>query len=67
MEENMRVLTKTELMRMTRLELLALLREAASELVAAPECSPDRDNALINLRKINSALARRHVRIGPHA
>ena len=37
---------------MTRLELLALLRQAASELPAAPERSHDRANALINLRKI---------------
>jgi hypothetical protein len=59
MEEIMRVLTKTELLRMTHLELLALLRQAANELVAAPERSPDRANALINLRKINHALARR--------
>jgi len=54
----MRVLTKTELSRMTRLELLALLRQAANELVAAPECSPDRENALANLRNINRILAR---------
>ena len=56
----MRVLTKTELMRMTRLELLALLRQAANELVAAPERSPDRANALVNVRNINCVLAR-HV------
>jgi hypothetical protein len=59
MEENMRVLTKSELMRMTRLELLALLRQAATELTASPERSPDRANALINLRNINRMLARR--------
>jgi hypothetical protein len=58
MEENMRVLTKAELLRVTRLELLPLLRQAASELVAAPECSPDRENALANLRNLNRALAR---------
>jgi hypothetical protein len=56
MEETMRVLTKSELLRMTRLELLALLRQAANELVAAPERSPDRANAIANLRKINRAL-----------
>lgn len=54
----MRVLTKSELMRMTHLELLALLREAANELVAAPELSPDRANALINLHNIRRVLAR---------
>ena len=41
----MRLLTKSELARMTRLELLAEVRQAASELVAAPEHSPERENA----------------------
>jgi hypothetical protein len=58
MEGKMRVLTKSELLRMTRLELLALLRQAASELVTAPANSPGRDNVLANLQKINRALAR---------
>ncbi|MCC6889087.1 MAG: hypothetical protein IT536_11190 [Hyphomicrobiales bacterium] len=53
----MRVLTKSELARMTRLELLALLRQAANALGTAPEHSPDRETALINLRKIQRALA----------
>ena len=52
----MRVLTKSELARMTRLELLALLRQVANELVSAPETSPERENALANLHKINRAL-----------
>jgi hypothetical protein len=39
-EEVMRMLSKIELSRMTRLELLALLRQAATELAAAPERSP---------------------------
>jgi hypothetical protein len=60
----MRVLTKSELMRMTRLELLALLRQAANALVAARECSPDRENALTNLRSINRALAWRDAALG---
>lgn len=55
----MRVLTKTELMRMTRLELLALLRQAANELVTERECSPERANALTNLCKIRWVLTRR--------
>ena len=58
MEEIMRVLTKSELMRMTRLELLALLRNTVNALLAAPEGSLDRVNALINLGRINRALAR---------
>jgi hypothetical protein len=61
MEDIMRVLTKSELMRLTRLELLAHLRKTANALVTAPECSPDRINALINLRRINHALARREL------
>jgi hypothetical protein len=61
MEKNMRVLTKIELMRMTRLELLTLLRETANALVTSPEGSPDRANALINLRNIRRVLARRDL------
>lgn len=57
----MRVLTKIKLMRMTRLELLALLRETATALVALPELSSDRANALINQRNIRRVLARRDL------
>ena len=64
MEEKMRVLTKSELLRMTRLELLALLRQAASEMVAAPEYSPERENALANIRNIRLTLMRRAL--APH-
>jgi hypothetical protein len=59
MEEKMRVLTINELMRMTRIELCTLFTQIAGELSAFPEGSPDRDNALINLRNIRWALARR--------
>ena len=55
----MRVLTITELMRLTRTELCALLSRITNELPDFPEGSPDRDNALTNLRNIRWALARR--------
>jgi hypothetical protein len=59
MEETMRVLTLTELMRLTRTELCALAAQITSELLELPEGSPERDTALTNLRNIRSALARR--------
>jgi len=59
MEETMRVLTLTELMRLTRIELCALAAQITNELAEFPEGSPERDNALTNLRNIRSALARR--------
>src|SRR5262249_10088773 len=58
MEGDMKVLTESELLRLNRLELLALLRQTANELAAAPERLPDRKNALITLRRINGVLAR---------
>ena len=59
MEETMRVLTLTELMRLTRTELCGLFTQITNELSSFPEGSPERDNALTNLRNIRSALARR--------
>jgi hypothetical protein len=59
MEETMRVLTLTELMRLTRIELCALLTRITNELPDCPEGSPERDNALTNLRNIRFVLARR--------
>jgi hypothetical protein len=59
MEETMRVLTLTELMRLTRTELCGLFTQIMSELATLPEGSPERDNALTNLRNIRCALARR--------
>lgn len=47
----MQVLTLTELMRLTRIELYALAARITTELAKLPEDSPDRNNALINLRK----------------
>ena len=55
----MRVLTLTELMRLTRIELCALLTRITNELPDFPEGSAERDNALTNLRNIRWVLARR--------
>jgi hypothetical protein len=59
MEEKMRVLTLTELMRLTRIELCNLLAQITSALAGFPEGSPDWDIALSNLRNIRAVLARR--------
>jgi hypothetical protein len=59
MEETMRVLTLTELMRLTRVELCSLLTQITNELSTFPEGSAERDNALTNLRNIRWGLARR--------
>ena len=55
----MRVLTINELLRLTRIELCGLLTQIISELPTFPEGSPERDNALTNLRNIRWVLARR--------
>ena len=60
MEETMRVLTLTELMRLTRIELCALAAQVTNALADYPEGSAERNNALTNLRNIRSALARRY-------
>ena len=59
MEETMRVLTLTELMRLTRIELCALAAQITNALTEFPEGSTERLNAQINLRNIRSVLARR--------
>jgi hypothetical protein len=59
MEETMRVLTLTELMRLTRIELCALLTRITNELPDLPEGSAECDNALTTLRNIHFVLARR--------
>jgi hypothetical protein len=59
MEEAMRVLTLTELMRLTRIELCALAAQITNALADFPEDSTERLSALINLRNIRSVLARR--------
>jgi len=55
----MRVLTLTELMRLTRIELCSLLTQITNELWTCPEGSPERDNALTTLRNIRWVLALR--------
>ena len=54
----MKVLTLTELLRMTRTELCGLLAEIASGMANLPEGSPERFNAEASLHKIRWALAR---------
>jgi hypothetical protein len=59
MEENMKVLTLIELMRMTRIELTDLAARLTNALPDFPESSDDYANARINLRNIRRALSRR--------
>jgi hypothetical protein len=59
MEETMRVLTLTELMRLTRIELCNLLTQIMTALPDFPEGSLERANALLNLGNIRRVLARR--------
>jgi hypothetical protein len=59
MEENMRVLTLNELMRLTRTELCALLAKITAALPTYREGSPQRTAAYINLRNIRAVLAQR--------
>ena len=55
----MRVLTLTELMRLTRIELCGLFTEITNELLSLPEGSVERANAEATLRNIRFVLARR--------
>ena len=55
----MQVLTLTELMRLTRIELCGLAAQITNALTQFPEGSPDRDTVLTNLRNIRTVLARR--------
>ena len=55
----MRVLTLTELMRLTRIELCGLFTQITNELAQFPEGSPDRTTVLTHLANIRAALARR--------
>lgn len=59
MEETMRVLTLTELMRLTRTELFALAARMTTALSEFPEGSYEYATAYINLWNIRRALARR--------
>ncbi len=56
MEETMRVLTMTELMRLTRSELCGLESEIKMALYEHPEASPERNTAERNLRSIRRVL-----------
>jgi hypothetical protein len=57
----MRILTITELMRLTRIELAGLAAKMANKGMLYPEGSPKRAYALINLRNIRYVLARRDL------
>jgi hypothetical protein len=59
MEETMQVLTLTDLMRLTRTELCALLTRITNELPGFPEGSVERANAHANLVNIRRILVRR--------
>jgi hypothetical protein len=61
MEETMRVLTLTELMRLTRMELCELIRKITTDLPSYVEGSPARHNALITLQNIRYVLGRRDL------
>ena len=55
----MRVLTLTELMRLSKIDLCDLLARITNALPDFPDGSPERANALINLGNIRRVLARR--------
>jgi hypothetical protein len=59
MEETMRVLTLTELMRLSKIELCDLLARITNILPDFPEGSAESEAAHINLRNIRAVLARR--------
>jgi len=59
MEETMRVLILTELMRLSKIELCDLLARITNALPDFPEGSVERANALLNLGNIRWILARR--------
>jgi hypothetical protein len=58
----MRVLTEGELMRATRIELMALLRRISNELPSLCEGSIELRNAHVNLQNIRRALTRPEFR-----
>jgi hypothetical protein len=64
MEETMRVLTLTELMRLTRSELCALITRIRNDLPTFPEGSVERANALSNLANACRELSRRNLAPG---
>lgn len=58
----MRVISQSELLRATRVELFAMLRRIAAELPALPEGSHELRIAHLNLHNIRQALARPEFR-----
>jgi hypothetical protein len=64
MVKKMRVLTITELMRLTRIELCYLAAQMTNALWAFPEGSVERQIALTHLRNIRWVLARRDLSPG---
>jgi hypothetical protein len=64
MEETMQVLTITELMLLTRVQLLDHLARITNALPDVPEGSVERDNALTSLRNVRYVLAWRDLRSG---
>ena len=64
MEDNMRVLTLNELLRLTRKELCDLAAQFTAALAHYPEGSAEHTTALTNLRNIRWALARRMPKPG---
>jgi hypothetical protein len=58
MEEKMRVMSQSELLRLTRTELMVLLRKIACELSGLPEGSIELRNAHANLLNIRRAPVR---------
>ena len=60
----MRAYSLTELMNLTRNELIALHRQIADALALLPEGSPERLTALATLRYIRRVLARREFAPG---
>jgi hypothetical protein len=64
MEEIMRVLTITELMRLSRIELCDLLTRIAAILRNFPVGSVEQNNAITNLRNITRILIQRDLTLG---
>jgi len=62
----MTLLTITELLRLTRIELLTLLRRTTEALVNFAEGSAERHNALVNIRTIHRVLWHRSLVQPPH-
>jgi hypothetical protein len=64
MEETMRVLTITELMRLSRIELCDLLARITTILRNFPVGLVEQNNAITNLRNITRILMQRDLSLG---